>query len=165
MPLPAYPRTSRNAASRNSGNEKCRTTSFSVGSNRRAATKSSRRHSCPSLRRRAALQPLIAAPRLTKRESGLRSKLLRWAFPWSGPTARRPDGDELPHHPRPSRRSGRSCPAKWRNAIGANVANRRGRRLAPEGASRNDRTREPSLSSQREGLARLTPCAARRKAP
>ena len=119
----------------NSGNESCRTTSFSLGSHRRAATKSSRRHSCPSLRRRAALQPREAARRRTKRGSGLRSKLRHSVFRSSGPTARRPDGDELPHHPRPSRLSGRSCPAKWRNAIGANVANRRGRRLAPEGAS------------------------------
>jgi hypothetical protein len=68
-----------------SGKEPCQTTSFSLGSNR-ATTASSERLSCLFLRRRVALQPRIAAPRLTKRGSGLRSKLPRWAFRSSGRT-------------------------------------------------------------------------------
>ena len=63
-------------------------------------------HSCLSLRRRAVLQPPIAVPRRRKRESGLRSKLLHSVFRSSGPPARRPDGDDLPHHPRRARLSG-----------------------------------------------------------
>ena len=131
----------------------CQTTSFLPGSNRGATTKSSRRHSCPSLRRRAELQPPIAAPRRTKRGSGLKSKLLRSVFRWSGPTARRPDGDDLPRHPRPSRLSGRSRPARRTTSRCANMVDRRGRRLAPEGASGTDRTHE--LPHRREGLAWL----------
>ena len=64
------------------------TISFSLGSNR-AATASSRRHSCPSPQRRAVLQLPIAAPRRMKRGSGLRSKLLHSVFRSSGRTISR----------------------------------------------------------------------------
>ena len=72
----------------------------------------------------------------------------------SGSLQYRPHGD-LPDHSTRLRLSGRSHPAKWPEEGRANMADRRGRSLASEGASRGSRTLRPCSPSRRKGLARL----------